>query len=273
MHDISSNGDLRTRSQRPTSREMTTRQAKPAVEDKNRRSLLLALVLLLVALAVVLVKNREFWFGIDEASEVEEASPATVAKRAAPAVPANNPAPKPAPTARKTNEVAGKSSAEPAVAAAVVAATRTELPPMEVEVVAGETHRSVHPGSNAVLVEMPPHSDTLAAGATAFKWSPVKNAAELTPISSNEPEALQQAAEATYPALARQMKVEGSVLLQAFVGADGGIRNLRVLSGNPILVSAALEAARQWRFKPYLQNGQPVETQAKITVNLSIRIL
>jgi protein TonB len=69
------------------------------------------------------------------------------------------------------------------------------------------------------------------------------------------------------------MKVQGSVLLQAFVSADGGIRDLRVLSGPPILVSAAMEAVRQWRFKPYLQNGQPVETQAKISVNFTIKIL
>jgi len=69
------------------------------------------------------------------------------------------------------------------------------------------------------------------------------------------------------------MKVQGSVLLQAFVSVDGGIRELRVLSGPPILVSAAAEAVRQWRFKPYLQNGQPVETQAKISVNFTIKIL
>jgi protein TonB len=69
------------------------------------------------------------------------------------------------------------------------------------------------------------------------------------------------------------MKVQGSVLLQVFVDTDGGIRDLRVLSGDPILVSAALEAARQWRFKPYLQNGQPVETQAKIMVNFTMKVL
>jgi protein TonB len=69
------------------------------------------------------------------------------------------------------------------------------------------------------------------------------------------------------------MKVQGSVLLQAFVGADGNIRDLHVLSGDPILVSAALEAARQWRFRPYLQNGQPVETQAKIMVIFTMKVL
>jgi protein TonB len=69
------------------------------------------------------------------------------------------------------------------------------------------------------------------------------------------------------------MKVQGSVLLQALIGADGVIRNLRVLSGPAILASAAREAARQWQFKPYLQNGQAVETQANITVNFTIKVM
>lgn len=143
---------------------------------------------------------------------------------------------------------------------------------MEVEVVAGDTHRTIHPGSNSVKVVMPPHSGSKPAETAAFTWSPVTNAAERTRMPSDRPESL-QTAESTYPSLARQMKVQGSVLLQAFVGTDGGIRDLRVLSGNPILVSAALEAARQWRFAPYLQNGQPVETQAKIMVNFTIKVL
>ena len=143
---------------------------------------------------------------------------------------------------------------------------------MEVEVVAGDTHRTVHPGNNSVKVEMPPNSGTQAAG-SAFQWSPATSAVERTRISSDQPEALPQAVEASYPSLAREMKVQGSVLLQAFVNADGGIRDLHVLSGPPILVSAAMEAVRQWRFKPYLQNGQAVETQAKISVNFTIKIL
>jgi TonB family protein len=143
---------------------------------------------------------------------------------------------------------------------------------MEVEVVAGDTHRTVHPGNNSVKVEMPPNSGAQAAG-SAFQWSPATSAVERTRISADQPEALPQAVEASYPSLAREMKVQGSVLLQALVSADGGIRDLRVLSGPPILVSAAMEAVRQWRFKPYLQNGQPVETQAKISVNFTIKVL
>ena len=70
--------------------------------------------------------------------------------------------------------------------------------------------------------------------------------------------------------LARQMKVQGSVVLQALIGKDGLIQDLRVLSGPGILSTAAQEAVRQWRFKPYLQNGQAVETEANITVNFTI---
>jgi protein TonB len=69
------------------------------------------------------------------------------------------------------------------------------------------------------------------------------------------------------------MKVQGSVLLQALISADGVVRDLRVLSGPAILASAAREAARGWRFKPYLHNGQPVETQATIAVNFTINVL
>jgi periplasmic protein TonB len=62
------------------------------------------------------------------------------------------------------------------------------------------------------------------------------------------------------------------VVLQALIGADGVIEDLRVMSGPAILVSAAQQAVREWRFKPYLQNGQPVETKAKITVNFTIKV-
>jgi protein TonB len=73
-----------------------------------------------------------------------------------------------------------------------------------------------------------------------------------------------------YPRLARQMRVQGSVLLQALIGRDGMIQDLRVLSGPPILAAAAQEAVRQWHFKPHYVGAQPVETRASITVNFTI---
>jgi protein TonB len=60
--------------------------------------------------------------------------------------------------------------------------------------------------------------------------------------------------------------------LQAVISADGVIQNLHVLSGPAILAAAAQQAVREWRFKPLLQNGQPVESKAKITVNFTIKV-
>jgi protein TonB len=59
--------------------------------------------------------------------------------------------------------------------------------------------------------------------------------------------------------------------LKATIGKDGGIQTLQVTSGPAILADAAREAVKQWRFRPYLQDGQPVETQANITVDFTIR--
>ena len=74
----------------------------------------------------------------------------------------------------------------------------------------------------------------------------------------------------TIPLLAKQMKIQGAVVLQVLIGRDGNIQHLHVLSGPAILSAAAREAVKQWRFRPYLQSGQAVETEARITVNFTI---
>ncbi|MGH9496893.1 MAG: energy transducer TonB, partial [Candidatus Sulfotelmatobacter sp.] len=73
-----------------------------------------------------------------------------------------------------------------------------------------------------------------------------------------------------YPMLARQMKVQGSVILLAMIGREGMIQDLRILSGPPILSGAAREAVKQWHFKPHYEGSQAVETVARITVNFTI---
>jgi protein TonB len=73
-----------------------------------------------------------------------------------------------------------------------------------------------------------------------------------------------------YPLLAREMKVQGAVSLRALISREGNIQELQILSGPGILATAAREAVKQWHFKPYLQDGQAVETQARITVNFTI---
>jgi protein TonB len=70
-----------------------------------------------------------------------------------------------------------------------------------------------------------------------------------------------------YPPLARQVRVQGQVVLRAMINREGTIENLQVLSGHPMLVQAALDAVRQWRYRPCVLNGEPVEVETQVTVN------
>jgi periplasmic protein TonB len=74
----------------------------------------------------------------------------------------------------------------------------------------------------------------------------------------------------TYPALARSARIQGTVMLQAVISKQGTIENLIVLTGHPMLVPAAIDAVRQWHYRPYILNNQPVEVETQITVNFSL---
>ena len=71
----------------------------------------------------------------------------------------------------------------------------------------------------------------------------------------------------TYPPIARQARVQGAVELRAIISKTGTIENLVVVRGHPMLSAAAIEAVRQWRYRPYLLNNQPIEVETEITVN------
>ena len=73
-----------------------------------------------------------------------------------------------------------------------------------------------------------------------------------------------------YPPLAMQARIQGTVLLQAVVAKDGSVQHLRVVSGHPLLVKAAMDAVKLWRYKPYRLNDQPVEVDTEITVNFTL---
>jgi len=76
--------------------------------------------------------------------------------------------------------------------------------------------------------------------------------------------------EPSYPPLARAARVQGEVILSAVIDTNGEITNLQLVSGHPMLVPAAISAVKQWRYKPYLLNGQPVEVETTITVIFSL---
>lgn len=70
-----------------------------------------------------------------------------------------------------------------------------------------------------------------------------------------------------YPPIAHQGRIQGAVVLRAIISKSGTIENLQTLSGHPLLVPAAVEAVKQWRYRPYVLNGEPVEVETQITVN------
>jgi protein TonB len=246
--------------------------ARAPIAPANQQSrLVIALVLLLVALAAVLVKDRQFWFGSESTIVDADYVQPTVAPQVTPQVatqtptkPAVTTTPAPVHAAKKQLAVAATplAPAKPADAPGVIS-NRTVLPPLDVEVVAGDSHHKVHPGSNSKKLEITNPAASVARQAAPVA-APATNAAER--------QRLAEAIPPSYPPLAQHMNVQGSVVLEALIAADGSVQNLRKLSGPAILATAAQQAVRGWKFKPVFQNGMAVETKATITVNFSIRV-
>jgi protein TonB len=74
----------------------------------------------------------------------------------------------------------------------------------------------------------------------------------------------------TYPALAKQARISGTVRFNAIIGKDGTIQNLQLVSGHPLLVQSATDAVKQWLYKPTLLNNEPVEVITTIDVNFTL---
>jgi TonB family protein len=248
-------------------------------QHKIRRQMLAALTLLLAALVLILVKDRDFWFPSapvlqSESEPMEEVVPVPNAKSETAGT--ITPSVAAAPLKKKAHvpPVISPAEGNPAATPVRTGASRTVLPPLQVEVVAGDEHRPVQGGSNSVKVDLQPGtpaSPTQAASAEKPSDSAgVIAAAGRVRLSPSAAGIVSRSVEPDYPLLAKQMKVEGAVVLNALIGRDGNIQKLQVLSGPTILSSAAREAVQQWRFRPYLQSGQAVETESRITVNFTI---
>jgi len=172
--------------------------------------------------------------------------------------------------------------------------TRAVLPPLEVEVVAGDERRTIQPTTNSIRVDLQPRTpftssaarsspgsssgsssgsvSSSSSGSSSGSGDPagIADATARVHLSPGASDLVSRPVQPNYPLLAKEMKVQGAVVLEALIGRDGNIQDLHVLSGPTILSTAAREAVKQWRFRPYLQAGQPVETEARITVNFTI---
>jgi protein TonB len=98
-----------------------------------------------------------------------------------------------------------------------------------------------------------------------------KPAAQLLRVSQGVMEGLVlKRVQPRYPSQALQMRIQGSVQLQATISKTGDIQNLKVVNGDAVLSRAALEAVRQWKYKPYYLNGDPVQIETQILVNFKL---
>ncbi len=254
------------------------------LEHQQRTRMLLALVVLVLALLSVLIKDHQFWFPPTPSTESETAEqnvspppvPTTSAKVVAPVAP-----PKPAvpaqarPRAKRVVRTAPSTDTQAAMGPVVTATNRAVLPPLEVEVVAGNQHRTLNPADSSVNVEMqsgPSEAQEQPAARASAQNSALgtTHAEARVQMSPGTAQIVSRPVDPTYPLLAKQMKVQGAVVLEALISKTGSIQEIHVLSGPAILSEAAREAVKQWHFKPYYQAGEPVETEARITVNFTI---
>lgn len=89
-------------------------------------------------------------------------------------------------------------------------------------------------------------------------------------ISKLDEGALLRRVQPVYPPIARTTRTQGPVVLTALIDTDGRIINLRLVSGHPYLVNAAMDAVKQWRYRPYILNSQPIEVETQITIVFSL---
>jgi TonB family protein len=108
---------------------------------------------------------------------------------------------------------------------------------------------------------LPPLTADIAAGSAALG----------VPVSRGvTPGRLIRQVNPTYPSTALQQRISGPVVLQARIGKDGRVHDVKVVSGHPFLASAAVDALRQWQYQPYKLNGQPVDLQTQVTINFNL---
>src|SRR5882762_184887 len=242
---------------------LTPLPSQPASQDAEvqRKRMLIALGILLVALAAVVLRDWDFWFppSAEEQEATVRSKSKSESKSTAPATASTQA------TAKREPKPAKSTAPAPAEPPFSASTERAALPPLQVEVVAGNRHTNVPAKSNAIHLDV--DSGTTSSGSATNVQVSAGDHVQLSPQTA---QSVSVSVPPDYPLLARQMKVQGAVKLQALISRDGTIQELQILSGPSILATAAREAVKQWHFKPYIQNGQPVETQARITVNFTI---
>lgn len=237
-------------------------------ESKRRVQLFFALALLLAALTLVVLRNRQFWLdalGFEPVSD--QTASETISKSEQRAKPAH---PRKAAAKPSAPSVAGAPAEETGEPQAIL------LNPLQVDVrYSSGKHQTIVASNSAFHMDLPnsQQSSTMPSGAISSAVggrTDAAVAADKVRFASQTVELLGHPVEPVYPPLAQRANVQGSVILQAQIDADGNVQGVQVVSGPSILTSAALEAVKQWHFKPRFEAGKPVPTETRITVNFTI---
>jgi protein TonB len=265
--------------------EISRRVPHAAFERQQRRRMLIALLVLAFALIAVIIKDRQFWFPPSPSAEsdtpeqsVPQPSPQVApTKTVTPVAPPKAVGPVPTHPRAKSKRLAAtahSTETQDAMSPVITATNRAVLPPLEVEVVAGNQHRPVNTADSSVKLDMQPSNaaepePAVPSAQSQGSASGPSNARAQVQLSPSSAQVVSRV-DPSYPLLAKQMRVQGAVILEALISKNGSIQDIQVLSGPAILSEAAREAVKQWHFKPYYQSGRPVETEARITVNFTI---
>ena len=156
-----------------------------------------------------------------------------------------------------------------AILSPVHKAEQTPPPPVDTTggVVGGVPGGMVGGVPGGMLAEMP----TSARSAPTLAKSPEPMPVKRMRVASRVAEAnLIHDVPPQYPPEAGRARIEGTVVLMALIGTDGTVKDVRIESGLPILAQAAIDAVKQWRYKPYVINGEPVEVDSRITINFNL---
>ena len=125
------------------------------------------------------------------------------------------------------------------------------------------------PGATGTMASANPIPGSIGTAAVPIP-APPKPAARPPRVSHMMEGNLIYRVQPIYPPLARAARIQGPVHLRAIISRTGTIENLQALEGHPMLVGAAIDAVRQWRYRPYILNDEAVEVETQITVNFSL---
>ena len=230
---------------------------------KRYHRIIFASALLSAALAAIVVKYRPFWF---DSLSLERAGNQTTSD----AITKGTPRVKPAKARRGITNQRIPAASKPDTAESLEHSDFV-IAPLRIDVTySSGKHETLLARNSAVNIDMQRDPWQSVAVPAPASETGVIQAAERVHLSDQTGEVVVDPVEPVYPRLAQESRVEGSVVLHARVNKDGIVQALTVISGPDILTAAAVEAVKQWRFKPHYESGEAVPTETRITVNFTI---